>query len=157
PRSSAEERRTSNPRAEVRLLPGPSAPFGQVELKLESGTVEVIRVGGVVHCGKRLAAAVAPAKVFGALLGGTGQAGGRGRPHARPVVPSLAPQPTQREWRRLVRRRRLFAASPGCRPLRAVFYAPTDWLRLATKLAANPSPCAQYYISIPPMSGSKTT
>ena len=50
---------------------------------------------------------------------------------------------------------RAFAAL-DCRPLRAVFYAPTDWLRLATKLAANPSPCAQYFISIPPLSGGKT-
>jgi hypothetical protein len=31
-----------------------------------------------------------------------------------------------------------------------VFYAATDFLRLATMLAANASPCAQYYISIPP-------
>ena len=29
-------------------------------------------------------------------------------------------------------------------------------MRLATKLAANPSPCAQYFISIPPVSGGKT-
>ena len=32
----------------------------------------------------------------------------------------------------------------------------SDWLRLATKLAANPSPCAQYYISIPPLAADKT-
>src|SRR5581483_6737867 len=37
-----------------------------------------------------------------------------------------------------------------------VFYAESDWLRLATKLAANPSPCAQYYISIPPLAADKT-
>ena len=35
--------------------------------------------------------------------------------------------------------------------------APTDWLRLATKLAANQAPCAQYYVSIPPLAADKTT
>jgi hypothetical protein len=75
------------------------------------------------------------------------------------AVPSLEPAATQRLWRQVVRRRaaRTFAATPNCRPLRAVFYAPTDWLRLATKLAANASPCAQYFISIPPLAGAKTT
>jgi hypothetical protein len=74
------------------------------------------------------------------------------------AVPSLEPAATQKLWRQVIRRRavRGFAAAPGCRPLRAVFYAPTDWLRLATKLAANASPCAQYFISIPPLSGAKT-
>jgi hypothetical protein len=37
-----------------------------------------------------------------------------------------------------------------------VFYAQTDWLRLATTLAANASPCAQYSISVPPVVGDKT-
>jgi hypothetical protein len=37
-----------------------------------------------------------------------------------------------------------------------VFYAQTDWLRLATRLAAQPSPCAQYYISVPPLSSDKS-
>jgi hypothetical protein len=76
---------------------------------------------------------------------------------ATPVVPSLQPRLTRREWRALVRRRHPFAATAGCRPLRAVFYAPTDWLRLATRLAADASPCAQYYISIPPLADAKTT
>jgi hypothetical protein len=40
--------------------------------------------------------------------------------------------------------------------LRAVFYAATDWLRLGQKLAADPSPCADYYISIPPLAADKT-
>ena len=44
-----------------------------------------------------------------------------------------------------------------CRPVNLVFYAETDWLRLAQKLAANPSPCAQYYISIPPLAADKTS
>jgi hypothetical protein len=37
-----------------------------------------------------------------------------------------------------------------------VFYAATDWLRLATKLAATRSACAEYYISVPPIVGDKT-
>src|SRR5919197_6461772 len=73
-------------------------------------------------------------------------------------VPSLEPAATQRLWRQLVRERSAgsVAAAPDCRPLRAVFYAQTDWLRLATKLAANASPCAEYYISIPPLAAAKT-
>jgi hypothetical protein len=43
-----------------------------------------------------------------------------------------------------------------CRAARVVFYAQTDWMRLATKLAANASPCADYYVSVPPLSGDKT-
>jgi hypothetical protein len=71
-------------------------------------------------------------------------------------VPSLEPAATQRQWSRLVRMRRPFAAAADCRPVRAVFYAATDWLRLATKLAAGASSCAHYYISIPPLAASKT-
>ena len=49
------------------------------------------------------------------------------------------------------------AARPAdCRPVRAVFYAPGDWLRLAQTLAANASSCAQYYISVPPPTADKT-
>ncbi|HMB80541.1 MAG TPA: hypothetical protein VKI43_10770, partial [Vicinamibacterales bacterium] len=43
-----------------------------------------------------------------------------------------------------------------CRPARVVFYAQTDWLRLATKLAQTPSPCAQYFVSVPPLAADKT-
>jgi hypothetical protein len=74
-------------------------------------------------------------------------------------VPSLQPQATQKLWTKLVRERRAAgprAAAADCRPLRGVFYTSTDWLRLATKLAANASPCAQYYISIPPLAADKT-
>ncbi len=73
-----------------------------------------------------------------------------------PVVPSLEPQATEALWRTLVRRPRHQRAQAECRPLRGVFYAATDWLRLATKLAATASPCAQYYVSIPPIVGNKT-
>src|SRR3954470_10717372 len=44
-------------------------------------------------------------------------------------------------------------AATICRPVDAVFYAPTDWLRLAQKLCANTSPCANYYIPIAPPAG----
>lgn len=73
-------------------------------------------------------------------------------------VPSLDPAATARLWQRLVRRPAALRArsAAGCRPLRGIFYAPTDWLRLATKLAENASPCAQYYVSVPPIVGDKT-
>jgi hypothetical protein len=71
-------------------------------------------------------------------------------------VPSLTPVATQRLWSELVQRRSTYAVDADCQLVRAVFYAATDWLRLATKLAANASPCAQYYISIPPLANDKT-
>jgi hypothetical protein len=71
-------------------------------------------------------------------------------------VPSLTPKATQRLWTSLVRRPQPRVAA-DCTPVRAVFYAQTDWLRLATKLAATGSPCAQVYVSVPPISGAKTT
>ncbi len=77
-------------------------------------------------------------------------------PPASHPVPSLTPAATSLLWRRLVQRRRSYAAAADCQPLRAVFYAATDWLRLTTKLAANASPCAQYYISVPPLAADKT-
>jgi hypothetical protein len=43
-----------------------------------------------------------------------------------------------------------------CRSLNAVFYAQTDWLRLAQKLRATPSACAEYYVSVPPLAADKT-
>src|SRR5437899_2664833 len=63
-------------------------------------------------------------------------------------VPSLQPAATAKLWNKLVHRPHVFTlqATTDCRPLRAVFYTPTDWLRLATKLAASGSPCAQYYV-----------
>jgi hypothetical protein len=76
-----------------------------------------------------------------------------------PVVASLTPAATARLWRRLVATRSLRARAPqqaDCRALRGIFYAPTDYLRLATKLAASASPCAQYYVTIPPIVADKT-
>jgi hypothetical protein len=77
------------------------------------------------------------------------------RPLPKPV-PSLTPVATQKLWTKLVNRPHSFKDVIGCRALRAVFYTESDWLRLATKLANNPSPCAQYYISIPPLAADKT-
>lgn len=74
-------------------------------------------------------------------------------------VPSLDPRGTERLWERLTSRRvefRPLEAQQTCRPLRAVFYAPGDWLRLATVLASRASPCAQYYVSVPPVTADKT-
>jgi uncharacterized protein YjdB len=71
-------------------------------------------------------------------------------------VASLDPAATAREWRRLVQHPQRLRREADCRPLRAVFYAATDWLRLATRLAASASPCAQYYISIPALANDKT-
>jgi hypothetical protein len=72
-------------------------------------------------------------------------------------VPSLDPGGTAELWRRLVDRSSFRArATAECRPLRAVFYSATDWLRLATNLAENGSPCAEYYISVPAIVGDRT-
>jgi hypothetical protein len=91
-----------------------------------------------------------------ALAGAGGQAtAARG---AEVPVPSLEPAKTEQLWRSLVARpARQRQAQPACRPLRAVFYAASDWLRLATKLAAAASPCAEYYISVSPLVADKTT
>jgi hypothetical protein len=75
------------------------------------------------------------------------------------IVPSLTPRATRALWRAEVARahtmpRRL--ADAACNPAHVVFYAQTDWLRLATKLAAQPSPCADYSISVPPLAADKT-
>ena len=48
-------------------------------------------------------------------------------------------------------------ASPHSECLRATFYSPADWLRLATKLKAHNVPCAQYFVTIPPLAVEKTT
>src|SRR3954464_14938664 len=75
------------------------------------------------------------------------------------AVPSLQPKATALSWRSLVGRPRVLAeqgAATDCRQLRAVFYTATDWLRLATKLAAAHAPCVEYYISIPPLAADKT-
>jgi hypothetical protein len=78
---------------------------------------------------------------------------------AQPVA-SLQPAVTRRLWQRLVDARQAhpfrLAAAGDCHALRAVFYTATDWMRLATKLAANSSPCAQYYLSIPSLAADHT-
>ncbi|HET7449067.1 MAG TPA: hypothetical protein VFJ78_00585 [Gaiellaceae bacterium] len=80
-------------------------------------------------------------------------------PAAVKPVPSLQPKATHALWLKLVARakaRPRAVADASCRAARVVFYAPTDWLRLATKLAQYQSPCAQYYISVPPLAADKT-
>ncbi|HEX4678903.1 MAG TPA: hypothetical protein VH210_06840 [Gaiellaceae bacterium] len=77
---------------------------------------------------------------------------------SRPV-PSLTPRATQKLWQSEVARaqqRPRVPSDASCRTARAVFYAQTDWLRLATKLAQTPSACAQYYVSLPPLASDKT-
>jgi hypothetical protein len=104
-------------------------------------------------------AAVACALLLAAVVAGGEAAGGRSSPSAARAAPisSLEPHATAVAWRRLVHgRTRSTAQAAGCRPLRAVFYAATDWLRLATRLAASASPCADYSISIPPLVSDKT-
>ena len=99
------------------------------------------------------------------LLGGAAQAARPAAPadgslaavECAGIVPvaSLEPRETEIAWASLVQARRQGApgsfrlAADDCRPARAIFYAASDWLRLATKLAGGGSPCAQYLISIP--------
>ena len=111
---------------------------------------------------RRLLLCVCLALAVAAVAGGAGAATAgadtRTRHVAEPApVPSLEPRATAELWRRLVATKSLRSgAAADCRPLRAVFYAATDFLRLATKLAERASPCAQYYISVPPLVSDKT-
>ncbi len=82
-----------------------------------------------------------------------------------PIVPTLDPEysqsfvpppPTQAAGRVRAAAEAPSGAEPGCRPLQAVFYAQTDWFRLAQKLRGNASACADYYISVPPLAADKT-
>ncbi|HZO62053.1 MAG TPA: hypothetical protein VFB35_03650 [Gaiellaceae bacterium] len=93
------------------------------------------------------------------LAAATFAAPGRAAGPATPVVPSVEPAATAKLWKQLVAHpyRAYSPLQAGCRPLRGIFYAQTDWLRLATKLAAQASPCAQYYISVPPLAANKTS
>ena len=48
-------------------------------------------------------------------------------------------------------------AAPGCaRAVDGVFWGGTQWLELGEVLAANPSPCAEYSITVPPMDNDRT-
>jgi hypothetical protein len=92
---------------------------------------------------------------FAAVSLGAGTAAAAASPAVRPV-PSLTPQATARLWTKLVQRKHALVAT-DCRPVRGVFYTQTDWMRLATRLAAGASDCGQFSISIPPLAGDKTT
>jgi hypothetical protein len=71
-----------------------------------------------------------------------------------PVVPSLDPQWSADFVPPPVPRIR---AATACIPTDVVFYAQqTDWLRVAQKMRANMSLCANYYVSIPPLAADKT-
>jgi hypothetical protein len=95
------------------------------------------------------------AEVVSASSAGAGTSARRAADPA--PVASLEPVETAKLWRQLVTpQSRRARAQAECRPLRAVFYAATDFLRLATKLAASASPCAEYYVSIPPLVADKT-
>ncbi|MGZ4411197.1 MAG: hypothetical protein ACXVY8_03600 [Gaiellaceae bacterium] len=73
-------------------------------------------------------------------------------------VPSLTPSATARLWRAETHRTRpgRQLSDIGCRPARVLFYAQTDWLRVATKLAQTQSPCAEYFVSVPPLAADRT-
>jgi hypothetical protein len=95
------------------------------------------------------------AVIAASLAGGANV--GAATPSGATPVPSLEPAKTDALWKSLVAEKpHAVRAQTACRPLRAVFYAASDWLRLATKLAAAASPCADYYISIPPLVADKT-
>jgi Fibronectin type III domain len=47
-------------------------------------------------------------------------------------------------------------ATGGCRPLRVVIYAATGSTAVAQALAADASPCAEYYVTVPPLAADKT-
>jgi Divergent InlB B-repeat domain/PASTA domain len=102
-----------------------------------------------------IASVVASAVLLGAVVPTQAALAPRDR---TPVVPSLDPAATTTLWQGLAHGhgRPAGLATTDCRPLRVIFYAQTDWLRLATTLAANASPCAQYYISVAPLVGNKT-
>ena len=112
---------------------------------------------GLVLWGLWLALALALAAAV-VSAGSAGAGTSPGRAAGPPPVASLEPDKTNELWQRLIatRLRRTREAQAGCRPLRAVFYAATDFLRLATKLAAASSPCAEYYVSVPPLVSDKT-
>ncbi len=71
-----------------------------------------------------------------------------------PVVASLDPR--YRTGKPRFRFSAIGAAAAPCRVAEFVFYAARDWLRLAPKLAERASPCANYYISVPPLVADKT-
>jgi hypothetical protein len=72
-------------------------------------------------------------------------------------VPSLdGDVPSASQLRRMAASRRSLTLVPQCRlHLEGVFYTSSDWVRLAQRLAGDASPCADYYISIPPLAADK--
>ena len=106
----------------------------------------------------RLVLASLLAVLAGLCLAGAASVGAAADVPPETPVASLEPTATEALWRELTARRvHDRRAQASCRPLRGVFYAASDWLRLATKLAATASPCAEYYVSVPPLVADKTT
>ena len=106
-----------------------------------------------------LAAALLSVSLVAVASAGSAGAGSSRRVASEPApVASLEPAATAKLWRHLVavRQSQQARAQADCRPLRSVFYAATDFLRLATALAEHASPCAEYYVSIPPLVADKT-
>ena len=87
-------------------------------------------------------------------MGDPGPRSGHG---AGPFVKKLFALAALFAWLLVVWSPGAIARRTDCAPVEAVFYTSGDWLRFAQTLAANPSACAQYYISIPPLASSKTT
>src|SRR2546423_2371934 len=48
------------------------------------------------------------------------------------------------------------ARPADCRAVRAVFYTSSDWQRLGLGLAADPSACASYFVTVPALAADKT-
>ena len=86
----------------------------------------------------------------------TGRLLKRRRRGSQPAAPAPAPEPQPSP---APTSPPVGPTAPGvgiCRAANIVFYTARDWLRLGPKLAATASPCAHYYISIPPLVADKT-
>jgi hypothetical protein len=111
----------------------PEQTLGEQEVTVGDRAVACVRVVVVVL----VAAVVGLVPAVTAL---TDDSAGEPVPSLDPVwSASFVPPPEPR-----------LRAATRCVPVDVVFYAQTDWLRLAQMLRADPSPCAEYYVSIPP-------
>ena len=140
-----------SPRARLEALPR-GRPRVNGTSQNRKTTLRCARSGAGSKFGVSMVAALAAAAVL--ALGIAAPAGGRGEAQARAVVAAACDREA------LGASSCSLAASPR-RPRTArrsgsVFYSPTDWLRLATKLAANEAQCAEYYVSVPPLAADKT-
>jgi len=110
-----------------------------------------------VRCSRLLSASLLVLVASVCLAGEASVGTAAERAPVEPVA-SLEPAKTARLWSTIVSGHApQLRAQVECRPLRGIFYAASDWLRLATKLAASASGCAEYYVSVPPLVSDKTT